>query len=161
MYTGGLIMAFVNEKLTDKDKEFISSLKFHNPIGRLNELAPIPEEWSIDRENKYYLICLGGQGRLFDEEYSPNYYRLIIDNKSIEIEARYKSKGNYSTGVELLWKIQGIYVPRSLSYISPEKLIDIVREAFVCCGNVHKNGHVTKTEFDSIAEPFYLRENNE
>ncbi|MGN0630504.1 MAG: hypothetical protein ACI4JN_04165 [Ruminococcus sp.] len=150
-------MAFVNEKLTDKDKEYISSFKFHNPIGRLNELAPIPEEWSIDRENKYYLICLGGQGRLFDEEYPPNYYHLIIDNKSIEIEARFKCKGNYSTGVELLWKIQGIYVPHSLSYILPKKIINIVREAFICYGNVHKNGHVIKTEFDSIAEPFYLR----
>ena len=153
-------MAFVNEKLTDNDKEFISSFKFHNPIGRLNELAPLPEEWSIDKKNNYYLICLGGQGRLFDEEYPPNYYHLIIDNKSVEVEARFKCKGNYFTGVEILWKVQRIYVPHSLNYISSEKIKDIVREALTCYGNIHKNGHITKTEFDSIAEPFYLRENN-
>lgn len=151
-------MAFVNEKLTEKDKEFIASFKFHTPIGRLNELASLPEEWSIDKENKYYLICLGGQGRLFDEEYPPNYYHLIINNNSIEVEARFKCKGNYSTGVEILWKIQGISVPHSLNYISSEKLKDIVREAFTCYGNIHKNGHITKTEFDSIAKPFYLKE---
>lgn len=29
MYTGGLIMAFVNEKLTDKDKEFQTVEKPH------------------------------------------------------------------------------------------------------------------------------------
>ena len=101
-------MAFINEKLTEKDKEFIASFKFYKPIGRKDELATIPENWSIDKENNYYLICLGGQGRLFDEEYPPNYYRLIVDDNFIEIEARFKSKGNYSTGVELLWKIQTI-----------------------------------------------------
>lgn len=153
-------MAFVNEKLTDKDKEFISSFKFHDPIGRSNELAYLPEEWSIDKENNYCLVCLGGQGRLFDEEYPPNYYRLIIDNNSIEIEARFKCKGNYSTGVEILWKIQGVYVPHTLNYISPKKLNDIIRDAFICYGNIHKNGHITKTGFDSIAKPFYLKENN-
>ena len=153
-------MAFVNEKLTDKDKEFIASFKFHNPIGRLNELASLPEEWSIDKENNYYLICLGGQGRLFEEEYPPNYYYLIINNNCIKIEARFKCKGNYSTGVKILWKIQGIYVPHSLNYISPEKLKGIVIEAFTCYGNIHKNGHITKTVFDSIAKPFYLKENN-
>ena len=42
-------MAFVNAYLTEEDKKFIASFKFHNPIGRLNELAPLPEEWSIDR----------------------------------------------------------------------------------------------------------------
>ena len=66
-------MAFVNAYLTDEDKKFISSFEFHNPIGRINELARIPEKWSIDKENNYYLICLGGQGEL-DSEYPPNYY---------------------------------------------------------------------------------------
>ncbi len=53
---GDFIMAFVNEKLTEKDKEFIASFKFHNPIGKLNELAYIPEEWSIDKEHNYYIM---------------------------------------------------------------------------------------------------------
>jgi len=153
-------MAFVNEKLTDKDKEFIASFKFHNPIGRLNELAYLPEEWSIDKENDYYLICLGGQGRLFDEEYPPNYYRLIVDNNFIEIEARFKSKGNYSTGVELLWKIQTISVPKALKHIPQETLVEIIKNAFICYGNIHKNGNVVKTEFDSITTPFYLSDNS-
>ena len=61
-------MAFVNEKLTEKDKEFVASFKFRKPIGRKNELARLPENWSADRNNSYYLICLGGQGYTFNEE---------------------------------------------------------------------------------------------
>ena len=75
-------MAFVNAYLTEEDKKFIASFKFHNPIGRLNELAPLPEEWSIDKENKYYLICLGGQGEL-DSEFD------VVD-----IKDRYQNVGN-------------------------------------------------------------------
>ena len=71
-------MAFINEKLTEKDKEFIASFKFHNPIGRLNELAHLPEEWSIDKEHNYYLICLGGQGELdIDKLFIINIVKLL------------------------------------------------------------------------------------
>ncbi len=97
---------------------------------------------------------------MFDEEYPPNYYRLIVNDNFIEIEARFKSKGNYSTGVELLWKIQTIKVPNALKHISQETLVEIIKNAFICYGNIHKNGNVVKTEFDSIATPFYLGNDN-
>lgn len=150
-------MAFVNEKLTDKDKEFISSFKFHNPIGRLNELAPIPEEWSIDRENKYYLICLGGQGEL-DNEYPPNYYKLIVNTDVVDIKARYKTVGYGKTGIKITWEIESIVVNSKKTDFDIQQIAMSALESY---GNIHFGGHITKTEFDSIAEPFYLRENNE
>ncbi|MBQ8435370.1 MAG: hypothetical protein IJX24_05120 [Oscillospiraceae bacterium] len=146
-------MPFVNEKLTEKDKKFIASFKFHNPIGRLNELASLPEEWSIDKDNNYFLICLGGQGEL-DKEYPPNYYKLIINTEVVDIKARYKTEGNGITGIKITWEIESIVADARKT---DADIKQIVMSAFESYGNIHFGGHIIKTEFDSIAEPFYLR----
>ncbi len=146
-------MAFINEKLTEKDKEFIASFKFHNPIGRLNELACLPEEWSIDKENNYYLICLGGKGEL-DKEYPPNYYKLIINTSVVDIKARYQTVGNGKTGIKITWEIESIVANSKKTDIDIKRIAMSALESY---GNIHFGGHITKTEFDSIAEPFNLR----
>lgn len=38
-------MAFVNKKLTEKDKEFVALFKFHKPIREKNELARLPDSY--------------------------------------------------------------------------------------------------------------------
>lgn len=151
-------MAFVNEKLTEKDKEFIASFNFIQPIGGQGKtLADIPIKWAADREKGYFLICLGGQGHSFDEERPPNYYRLIIDNVDVRIMARFRSDGDYNTGVKLEWRIQDIVVPKSLKHLSQEMLLNIINDAFTSYGNIHKNGHVISTIFDEMGIPFYLK----
>lgn len=111
-------MAFVLEKLTEQDKEFIASFKFIQPIGGQGKvLAKIPNNWAADRERKIFLVCLGGQGDSFDEEYPPFYYRLIWNNSAVNIEARYESVGNYTTGVSMTWRIHRIVVPKSLAWV--------------------------------------------
>lgn len=148
-------MAFVNEKLTEKDKEFVASFKFRKPIGRKNELARLPENWSADRNNSYYLICLGGQGYTFNEEYPPYYYRLIIDNSVVEIEARFESSGDYNSGVKMIWRVQRIVVSNSLKKLPKEILFTIIKNAFISYGNIHKNGHVVSTDIIEMSTPFY------
>jgi hypothetical protein len=151
-------MAFVNEKLTEKDKEFIALFEFHKPIGRTNELARLPENWATDREKGYFLICLGGQGYTFDEEHPPYYYRLIIDNAVVKIEARFRSKGDYNTGVKVEWRIESIDVPKSLNNLPSEVLLNIINDAFISYSNIHKNGHVESTSFDKVCMPIYLND---
>lgn len=151
------IMSFINESLTESDKRFIESFKFRQPLWR-DKLADNPEDWSVDKERKFFLICLGGQGELFDREYPPNYYRLIIDNKVIKIEAYFKSEGNHSTGVKMTWRIESIIAPKVLKNKYQETLVEIIKEAFTCYGNIHKNGHVIYTTFNKIASPFYADE---
>ena len=51
-------MAYVEEKLTEQDKEFIAGFQFEDPLTV--GLADIPSEWVADRERDYYLISLGG-----------------------------------------------------------------------------------------------------
>jgi hypothetical protein len=146
-------MAFVNEKLTDEDKKFISSFEFHNPIGRINELARIPEKWSIDRENNYYLICLGGRGEL-DSEYPPNYYKLIVNTDVIDIKARYKTVGNGKTGIKITWKIESIVVNLKNTDIDIQQIAKLALESY---GNIHFGGHIICSEFMRLPIPHYLK----
>ncbi len=151
-------MAFVNEELKEKDKEFIASFKFLQPIGGGGiDLAKIPRKWAADREANHYLICLGGQGWKLSEEYPPNYYRLIIGNSAIEIEARFQSKGDYTNGVNFYWYIQIIVVPKALSNLSEKVLLQIVKDAFTSYSNIHGNDHVIDVEFKELVSPFYSK----
>ena len=149
-------MAFVNEKLTEKDKEFIASFKFIQPIGGQGKmLADIPIKWAADRENGYYLICLGGQGYTFDEERPPYYYRLIINNVAVKIEARFIREGDYKIGVKVEWRIESINVPKALQNYDKDRLLNIIKDSFMSYSNIHENGYVLNVEFDKIAIPFY------
>ena len=145
-------MAFVNAYLTDEDKKFISSFEFHNPIGRINELARIPEKWSIDKENNYYLICLGGQGEL-DSEYPPNYYKLIVNTDVIDIKARYKTVGNGKTGIKITWKIESIVNSKNTD-IDIQQIAKLALESY---GNIHFGGHIICSEFMRLPIPHYLK----
>ena len=147
-------MAFVNEKLTDKDKEFIASFKFHDPLGSIGDLARIPRNWAVDKENNYYLICLGGQGELFDREYPPNYYKLIINKDVIDVEARYKTTGNRKTGIKITWKIERLVVDARKTDVDIKQ---IVMSAFESYGNIHFGGHIISTDFINISEPYYMK----
>lgn len=147
-------MRFVNKQLTEEDKKFISSFKFHQPIGRRNELARIPRNWAVDKEKNYYLICLGGQGELFDEEYPPNYYKLVINTDVIDIEARYKTTGNRKTGIKITWEVGNIVVNARKTDVDIKQ---IVMSAFESYGNIHFRGHIISTDFVNISEPYYMK----
>ncbi len=148
-------MSFVCERLNEEDKEYIQSFQFQDPFGRRGELNRIPRYWAVDRERKYYLICLGGQGYTLSEEYPPYYYRLIIDNIAINIEARFKSEGDGTKGVTMMWQINSIAVPNFLEYISREELISIVKEAFTTYSNNHKGDNILAITFANVAVPHY------
>lgn len=141
-------MAFICENLTDDDKRFIEEFQFHMPIGDVKSLVRMPEKWVSDREKGYFLICLAGRGYVFNQEYPPYYYRLIVDKQVIEIVARYQSEGDYDSGIKMTWRLESIFVPHSLNYIKEDLILDIVKSAIAAYGNVHKNGHVISTNFD-------------
>ena len=153
MYFEGFIMAFVNEKLTEKDKEFIASFKFHDPLGSIDDLARIPRNWAVDKENNYYLICLGGQGEL-DKEYPPNYYKLIVNGNVVDIKARYQTVGNGKTGIKITWEIEGIVVNSKKTDVEIQQIAMSALESY---GNIHFGGHIISTDFVNISEPYYMK----
>lgn len=151
-------MSFVCERLNEDDKKYIKSFDFHMPLGNVTELINIPDKWVSDRDKGYYMICIAGRGYFFDEEYPPYFYKLIIDNKVIEINARYQSSGNYASGVEMTWRLESICVLGSLNHLSELELLNIIKNAFIAYGNVHKSGHVISTVFERISAITYITE---
>lgn len=139
-------MAFVNERLDEKDIKLFKSLNLKNPWGAGSVI--IPREMSVDRDNNYYLFCLGGQGHTLNQEYPPYYYVLLVDNTVITITARYQCEGNVTEGFEFTWCFEGIYIPQKLN--NQEKIISIIKGAFISFANIHYNGHVKKINIGNI-----------
>lgn len=146
-------MSFICERLCEEDREYIQSFQFKNPFTGADELNKIPRYWVVDKEKKYYLICLGGQGFTLNEEYPPYYYELIIDNSAIHVEARFGSVGDRKIGFTMTWHIESIIIPATLEYMSSEKVICIIKEALEEYGNDYKGGHVISTLFKRISVP--------
>ena len=147
-------MAFVIEELTEQDEEFIAGFQFKAPLG--GGMADISSKWAADRARGYYLVSLGGFGwRSYDTtEYPPSYYRLILENKVMEIAARFYHEGTSKTGVIMHWKLESIYVDETIN-IPEKKLLEIVHEAFVSYAKRFYSGHVIKVCMEYVANPIY------
>lgn len=65
-------MAFVNEKISEKDKEYFNSFNLKNPVT--GDLL-FSRKWTIDRKRDVFLVGMGGQG--FYESEIPMYYALV------------------------------------------------------------------------------------
>ena len=149
-------MAFVSEKLEGKDLEYVKSFGFKHPLS-IGDEAILPETWVADHENNCYLICLGAGGwRSYEtDEFPPSYYRLIVNNKVIEIEARYRWEGNYKTQIKEWWRIIRIVVLENTD-ITSESIKKIVKNCFEVESNNQHHNHVIEVNFDLIAEPIFL-----
>lgn len=141
-----LTVAFVNERLDEKDIKLFESLNLKNPWGAGS--AIIPREMSVDRDNNYYLFCLGGQGHTLNQEYPPYYYALLVDNTVINITARYQRKGKVTDGFKFTWYFEGIYIPKELN--DQDKIISIIKDAFTVDANSLCGGYAQKIDIGNI-----------
>ncbi|HOQ01253.1 MAG TPA: hypothetical protein PK604_10620 [Acetivibrio clariflavus] len=83
-------MAFINEKISEADKEIFNSYGFKSVFTN----DPIePWEWTIDRERDIFLVALEGRG-YYDSEI-PLFYALVWQKRVIKIEAYRKSIGDF------------------------------------------------------------------
>lgn len=137
-------MAFVYEKLNEEDKVYLASFKFKDPLSSCS-LARIPRYWISDRERGIFLVSLGGQGYRFDKEYPPTYYRLIWEGYPIKIAAYFDWTGDNETGVQAIWDVDRIVIPRALD-IDIDLLIETIKEVF----ETYERGRSQDTVFLSI-----------
>jgi len=156
-------MAFVIEKLEEKDVEYVKSFGFRHPLSERDE-AIIPKTWVTDRENNCYLICLaaGGDSRYDYDigEYPPSYYRLIVDGVVIEIEARYKWEGDGTTGIKMWWKIFSITVLSKIN-MSVEEIKQLIKQSFETESKRLFKNHLQEVYFDLIGNPIFLDGGNQ
>jgi hypothetical protein len=145
-------MAFVNEKISECDREYFYSLNLKSPFT--DELVE-PWKWTIDREREIFLVGLAGQGSEHSE--IPMYYALVWKKNVIIIETFSGGTGSYSTGVEKWWRIPSIRIPECMA-AEKDKVVELVKEAFDAHGSGYKRDHVKKVEFKHIASPFFIPE---
>ncbi|MDL2259128.1 hypothetical protein LJC42_08310 [Eubacteriales bacterium OttesenSCG-928-K08] len=154
-------MAFIRQKISESEKEFLESLKILAPLTGKGTLARIPDYWIADYDRNLFLIGLGGQGYRYSNEYPPDYFKLIWDNKVIGIEAQYTHKRNIdvsgTVSVDVKWKILNIFAPATLLHISREEIKDTAIGAFKEYSNYYYNDRVRTLEFVSVAEPYFAR----
>ncbi|EKN62896.1 hypothetical protein P9E76_08600 [Schinkia azotoformans] len=144
-------MTFINETISEVDKEKFYSFNFKNPVT----LDPVKaRKWTIDRESNAFLIGLGGQGSEFSE--IPMFYAFVWKNDVIMMETFSRGTGNAQSGVELWWKITRIEIPEKLKS-DKEVIVEQIKKAFDEYGSFHRRDHVKGVYFDVIAEPVFVR----
>lgn len=146
-------MAFVYEKLTEKDKEYVASFQLPFPLSH-SMLASIHREWVADRKRGLFFIGVGGQGFLNSEEYPPSFYYLIWDGQLIRMQAYYARSGNMKEIKKYTFKVHRILAPLTLKDKS-QVLIETIKEAITeeCRGTDKYFGSI---EFVEFHKPFFM-----
>lgn len=142
-------MAFVNEEIQEKDREYFNSFNFTNPVTDISVKAV---KWTIDRKKDAFLIRLGGQGLEFSE--IPMFYAFVWQNNVITVETFRKGRGDAQSGIELFWRMSRIEIPESLKQ-EKDMVIKLIKEAFDTYGNGINRRHVKKINFEVIKDPVY------
>jgi len=146
-------MAFVNEDITEeKDIELFNLFNFKNPVS---DEKLRPRKWTIDREREAFVVGLGGRG-FYDSEI-PTFYALVWKRNVIILETYSKGQGNYSTGIEMWWKISKIKAPEILIQ-DQQTIINLIKGAFDAQGFAYERDRVTRVNFDYIAKPSFVKE---
>lgn len=117
-------MAFVFEKVPEKDYEFFKSMGLKNCWGNGTYLLINGMQWCADRERNAYLVGIGGG---YDE--MPYFYDLWWNGYVIRMETKRGGKGNYDTGVDIIWIIKRIPIPRDI-WEYRNDIIIMINEAF-------------------------------
>ncbi|MGJ0486228.1 MAG: hypothetical protein ACR65R_17080 [Methylomicrobium sp.] len=118
-------MAFVNEKISDKDKARISSVITFEKVRALARWIPRIQEpywWTVDHERGVYLLCLNGKGR---EQLA--YYAVGINDEFVVFNLDEKGIGDEASGLKYQWTVYDLKIPKSLES-SQEKIKQFIRE---------------------------------
>ncbi len=118
-------MAFVFEKVPEKDYEFFKSMGLKNFWGTDSlSLSKGDTTWCANREKNAYLVAIGG-----GHADIPEYHDLWWNGHIVRMETLEAGNGNYDTGVNIIWIIKKIPIPRSI-WIYKDDVLQMINEAF-------------------------------
>ncbi len=123
-------MAFVNEKISDQDRQRISSLVNYEKLSAISRWIhrfQIPSYWTADHGRRTYLIKLGGGGSPDDVGRMP-YAVLAIDDQIVLFNVVSKDKGNAIAGIQANKEIHNLSIPPALESRKDE-IKQLIREA--------------------------------
>ena len=118
-------MGFVYEVVPEEDREFFNSMGLKDCWGREGKCLTKYTEWCADRERNAYLVAIGGG---YHE--MPHFYDLWWKDHVIRIEAECGGKGNYKVGVDIVWFVNRIPIPKDIWQYKDE-IMKMIEEGFL------------------------------
>lgn len=121
----GNVMAFVYEIVQEKDYDFFKSMGLKNCWGT-KPLIFLPgiTTWTADRVRNAFLVGIGGG---FHD--MPDYYDLWWNGHTIRMEIVEAGIGNYDVGVDMVWFINKVPIPKEI-WQYKEEVMNMITEAF-------------------------------
>ncbi len=145
-------MAFVNETLTEQDKEWFASFQLESEF-RKGALVPSPTKWTIDKERFAVLVALEGQGA-DGYDVPPLFLALFWQGKVIRIEAYTRGTGSYQTGTKKWWRVTNILIPKELQG-QGDGVLQLIREALDAQGTGYRRD-VVKAIHIELPNPRFI-----
>lgn len=146
-------MSFVNEKISEIDREMLDSFNLIKPISKSRCDA---RRWTIDRERSALLVGLEGQG--FYGGDMPGFYALIWNKNVIKLETFSKANDSSPTYKEFWRKVTKIEAPECL-FKDKDEMMELIKEAIIAEAIKFVKGCCEiKVNFDFIAKPIFIME---
>lgn len=118
-------MAFIYEIVPEKDYEFFRSMGLKNCWGNGSlTLSEGSTKWCADRERNAYVVGIGGG---YDD--MPHFHDLWWNDHIIRMETISGGNGNYDVGVDIIWFINKILIPRKVWNLKKD-IVKMISEAF-------------------------------
>ncbi|MBQ6035629.1 hypothetical protein [Ruminococcus sp.] len=118
-------MAFIYEVVPEKDYDFFISMGLKNCWGNDTlTLSKGSTMWCADRKRNAYIVYIGG-----GHDEMPFFHDFWWNGNVIRMETVCGGKGNYKTGVDIVWYINKIPVPKKIWNFKDE-IVDMIKEAF-------------------------------
>lgn len=118
-------MAFIYEIVPEKDYEFFRSMGLKNCWGNGSlTLSEGSTKWCADRERNAYVVGIGGG---YDD--MPHFHDLWWNDHIIRLETISGGNGNYDSGVDIIWFIEKIFVPKSI-WEYRDEIVKLIDEGF-------------------------------
>lgn len=110
-------MAFTNEKISDRDMAWVSTLVTYESISAIwqwvHRFSLFSSLWTVDRDKGAFLIHLGG-GVPGHPDGPRASAVLILDGKVIVFNFEHRWPGNSTVGYDMRYEIYDLFVPSDL-----------------------------------------------
>ncbi len=117
-------MAFVFEKVPERDYKFFESMGLKNCWGNSSLSLSADTKWCADRERNAYLVRIGGG---YND--MPSFHDFWWNGYTIRMEIVRTSTGNYDDGINIIWSIMTLPIPNEL-WEKQEEILKMLNEAF-------------------------------
>ena len=138
-------MAFVNELVSEEDKQKIDWTKF---IAWTFSEPHRPWKWTVDHEHDVFLIPLEQPG-YNDTNTRPNVFALYWKKEIIRVEASVIGSGEERFWDTLIWKVSNIDIPDHLK-IDRNDSLNTLKEAICAHGRLFDIEHVKTVHVEFV-----------